>query len=66
MIRELLSQTDLASAPVAALVLFFLMFAALVVHAWLRADESRAEMPLHDASVPPRPANVHRDEVPHG
>ena len=65
MIRELLSQTDLASAPIAALVLFFLMFAGLVVHAWLRSDETRAELPLDDASVAPNPT-LKTSEVHHG
>lgn len=51
MIRELLSQTDLSTAPVLALVLFFALFAGLTIHAWLRSDEGRAALVLDDGTT---------------
>lgn len=64
MIRELLSQADLASAPVLALLLFFALFAALVVHAWMRVDERPSQLPLNDGTVDD--VNLNSEGVPHG
>lgn len=65
MIKDVLQAMDFTLLSQAALVLFFLVFVAVVIRTWLRPDREmrrQAQIPLDDQPVEPRSTKAVEDE----